>query len=436
MKIPETPPKYTEVLKNNREEIINALIDPEVIDFLTKEEQEYNYWDKFKYLKMPKNLDPKIIWSCREIRRSGKLIDSPIKSKDSQYFSYTLTPVIEKTLHQTDRNMPFIAAEFSQDAFDSRAMIIRSLMEEAIASSRIEGAAATRRKAKEMLATKKKPSNSSEQMILNNYTAINYIRKLKEKPLSKEILLDLHRILSEETLDSKEIGRFRQSPLDDNVEIIDSDGTVLHKPPHGKYVESMLNDLIEFANTNKGAFIHPLIKGILLHFWLAWIHPFCDGNGRTARAIFYWYMLKEKYWAFEYLSISRIVLNKEGQYKRAFLNTELSGDLTYFLMFNSKIINEAAKEVHDYIKRRLKQECLETDILKKFSMLNQRQRKIIFHAKAHSGRIYTIRRHQIQNNIAYATARSDILGLVKLGLFTAMGSSKIHEFTPISEKLK
>ena len=437
MKIPEKAPYYLDELKNNHKNIFKAMIDPEVKEFLIKEEETYNYWDKFKYLKMPKNMDPKIIWACREIRRAGHIIDSPIKIKNSEGFSYTLTPVIDKTLHQTDRNMPFLTEDFPEEVIKSRKMIIRSLMEEAIASSRIEGAASTRRKAKEMLITKKKPSNSSEQMILNNYIAINYIRELKDKPLSKEMLLELHRILSEKTLEDKDIGRFRQSPHDDDVEIIDSDGTVLYKPPPGKDIESMLNDLIEFANTDKETFIHPLVKGILLHFWLAWIHPFCDGNGRTARAIFYWYMLKKKYWAFEYLSISRIVLNKEGQYKRAFLSTELSGDLTYFLMFNAKIINEAAKEVNDYIRRKIKQDRSETAIVKKFPVLNQRQRTIITHAKDHSKQIYTIRRHQVQNNISYATARSDILQLVKLGLFASIDKSKkTHEFIPIPGKLK
>ncbi len=434
MKIPENPPNYLELLQTHPTDIFAAMVNPDVSSFLTKEELEYNHWDKFQHLLMPKNLSASIIWACRELRRSGKLISSPIRNGRSEFFSYTLTPVIEQTLHQTDRNMPFITEDLPQEHDD--AILIRSLMEEAIASSQIEGAAATRRKAKEMLATNKKPANRSEQMILNNYKAITHIRELKDKPLSEEMLLELHRILCKKTLDNNEIGRFRQSPHDDNVEVIDSDGIVLYKPPHGEEVIPMLRTLITFANSDDGVFIHPLIKGILLHFWLAWIHPFCDGNGRTARAIFYWYMLKKKYWAFEYLSISRIVLNKEGQYKRAFLNTELSGDLTYFLMFNSKIINEAAEEVSLYIKHKLKQERSGIDIIKRFPALNRRQREIVAHARGHAAHIYTIRRHQIQHNISYATARADILGLVAAGLFVETGDSKTHEFLPVPEKIK
>lgn len=435
MKIPEAQPKFAELVKSKLKDIMEASVDPEVVAFLAKEEIDYNYWDKFQHLQMPKNIPANIIWACRELRRLGKTIISPIKNGSSDNFVYALTPLIEQTLHQADRNMPFLTDDLSREA-DREAVLIRSLMEEAIASSQIEGAAATRSKAKAMLATNKKPANRAEQMILNNYKAITHIRDIKAETLSEEMLLELHRTLCEKTLDAEEIGRFRKSPNDDDVEVIDSDGVVLYRPPPGAAIGPMLKDLINFANTDDGPFMHPLIKGILLHFWFAWIHPFCDGNGRTARAIFYWYMLKKKYWAFEYLSISRIVLNKEGQYKRAFLNTELSGDLTYFLLFNSKIINEAAEEVSNYIKRKLKQEHDNIGLLTKFPALNRRQREIIAHARNHGAQVYTIRRHQIQNNLSYATARADILGLVAAGMFMATGKSKTHEFLPILEKMK
>lgn len=411
------------------------MIVPEVIAFLNIEELSYNYWDSFKNLPMPQNLDPKIVWACREMRRMGKLILSPVKNKGADYFGYILTSVIEQTLHQTDRNMPFIT-EGLPETQGREALLIHSLMEEAIASSQIEGAAATRRKAKEMLASNRKPADRSEQMILNNYKAITHIRELKEEPLSVEMLLKLHEILCEKTLPDQEIGRFRQSPHDDDVSVYDADGTVLYTPPPGSEISGMLSDLISFANADDGLFVHPLIKGILLHFWLAWIHPFCDGNGRTARAIFYWYMLKKKYWAFEYLSISRIVLNKEGQYKRAFLHTELSGDLTYFLAFNARIINEAALEISEYIKEKLREERAGAEILKKFPKLNSRQRALLLHAMEHSPQIYTIRGHQGLHNISYATARADILGLVKTGLFVKAGGSKTQEFLAIQAKIR
>lgn len=60
-----------------------------------------------------------------------------------------------------------------------------------------------------------------------------------------------------------------------------------------------------------------MLRAILLHFWLAYDHPFEDGNGRTARSLFYWYMRTQGYWLVEYLLISNILRKAPAQYTRA-----------------------------------------------------------------------------------------------------------------------
>ena len=79
----------------------------------------------------------------------------------------------------------------------------------------------------------------------------------------------------------------------------------------------MIEALCDYANRETDDFEHPTIKAIALHCWLALIHPFADGNGRTARALFYLFMLKNDYWLFEYLSISRVILRRRAQYERS-----------------------------------------------------------------------------------------------------------------------
>ena len=98
-------------------------------------------------------------------------------------------------------------------------------------------------------------------------------------------------------------------------------------------INGMLDDLCNFANNNDvDIFVHPIIRGIIIHFVLSFIHPFCDGNGRTARLLVYWYLLKNKYWFVEYLSISRIIYRSKSRYERAFLCVENDNyDLSYFI---------------------------------------------------------------------------------------------------------
>ena len=64
-------------------------------------------------------------------------------------------------------------------------------------------------------------------------------------------------------------------------------------------------------------FIHPVIKAIIIHFVISFLHPFVDGNGRTVRSFFYWYMLKKGYALTEFLSISRIIYANKVKYEKA-----------------------------------------------------------------------------------------------------------------------
>lgn len=88
--------------------------------------------------------------------------------------------------------------------------LISSLMEEAIYSSQMEGAATTRKVAKEMLRKKMTPKDKSQQMISNNYQTIQFITEHKEEPLSSELLLRIHQLMTNNTMQNpEEAGCFR-----------------------------------------------------------------------------------------------------------------------------------------------------------------------------------------------------------------------------------
>ena len=316
-------------------------------------------------------------------------------------------------------------------------------MEEAIASSQLEGAATTRKKAKEMLKLGKKPTTTAEQMILNNYLTIKSIKKYINKPLSKELIIEIQASITKDTLEDKTaVGRFKKEG-DGDYEVVDrANGTVLFQPPPISEIEERIKTLCDYANEEQGeTFVHPVVKAIALHFGLAYIHPFVDGNGRTARALFYWYMLKSNYWLFEYLSISRILIRAPGQYKRAYLYSEIDGqDLTYFLMFNLRAVNLAIRGLHTYLTKQ-QQELAETTLLiRKYPDLNHRQHDLLFHAFSDPAAIYTIKFQKNVHNISYETARADLLELEKKDFLTRIQrKGKEFAFVPskdISKKLK
>jgi Fic family protein len=312
--------------------------------------------------------------------------------------------------------------------------IVRSLMEEAITSSQLEGAVTTRRVARELIRTGRNPRNRSEQMIVNNFETMRRLKELKNEPLSAGLLFEMHRLITQDTLeDASAAGRFRRP--DENIVVAEHDGTVYHVPPPAEELPERTQRMCDFANSRPdGAFVHPALRSVILHFWLAYDHPFVDGNGRTARALFYWSMLRHGYWLFEFLSISDVILKARSQYYMAFLHTETDdNDLSYFILYHLDVIRRALDALHQYIDRRTYELHSLEQNLRALRGLNHRQRAIIAHALRHPAYRYSIQGHRISHNIVYQTARQDLLELSDKGLLDAYKVGKTWTFEPVSD---
>ena len=396
--------------------------------------EKYLHWHDLLYLKPPRDLSHKEWWFLIKQQRTRSKHIVPLKNKKSQAFSYDLEadPILER-LYNIDRGSggPFSTPNEISNPGTRNSYLVRSLIEEAITSSQLEGAATTRKVAKEMIRTGRKPSDKSEQMILNNYLTMEYVRKLADKPLSLSLILDIHRRITDKTLEKhSEEGRLRL-PNEQIRVYWEEDNQVLHDPPKAEELEERINAMCEFANGKmpKG-FIHPVIRSIILHFWLAYDHPFVDGNGRVARALFYWSMIRHGFELFEYISISEIIKKSPGQYRDAFLYTETDdNDLTYFILFHLKVMERALTTLHQYIKqKRRKLAALENKI--RAISLNHRQRAIITHALRNPDHLYTIKSHQTSNRIAYATARKDLFDLSDKKILNRKKTGKEYYFVP------
>jgi Fic family protein len=271
-------------------------------------------------------------------------------------------------------------------------------------------------------------------MILNNFKTMRRIGKLKNEPLSRELIFLLHQIITDETLRNKSAaGRFRKA--NERIVVGDMYNEVFHYPPPAQQLESRMAAMCDFANCkDTGGFVHPVIRSIVLHFWFAYDHPFVDGNGRVARALFYWSMLRHGYWLFEFISISQIILKAPAKYGRAFLYTETDdNDLTYFILYHVDVIHRAIRELHEYIKRRTERlRAIERE-LRGIAALNHRQRELISHALRHPYQRYTIRSHQTSHNVVYQTSRLDLLDLENRGLLTSQKIGRTWHFTPVSD---
>jgi Fic family protein len=385
---------------------------------------EYPYWDKVKYIKTEDNKDNKSLWFALKFLR--RLNPNKTNLEFGKYkFSFMITGEMFELLHYFDMNIGgSLTGEHLIPSENKNAYLISSIMEEAIASSQMEGAATTRKVAKDMLRKSEKPQNKGQQMILNNYLTINRIKEIAKTDFSIPQLLAIHRSMTENTLDDEtDSGKIREH---NNILIMNSiTGDIAYTPPHYEELEELLADLEKFFNKNNKTFIHPIVKGIIIHFMLAYFHPFVDGNGRTARSLFYWYMLKNGYWLVEYLSISRIIYKTKTMYEKSFLYTEYDdNDLTYFVLYNLRTMKKAFEELKLYLKRKT-EENSSIPLLINHTGINLRQAEILKLVMEKPDYILTIKEIENRFNVANQTARTDLEELVKSGYLSKIQINKV-----------
>jgi Fic family protein len=267
-------------------------------------------------------------------------------------------------------------------------------------------------------------------MIFNNYRAVQLISRLKDQPLSKDLLFTFHRTITDGTLQEGAERNYLRQP-GDGVAVYDNrDNTLLHEPPPAEQIPQRIDALCRFANDIPAdTFLHPVLKAIILHFWLAYDHPFTDGNGRTARVLFYWAVLSQKFWLFEFISISTILRKAPVKYARSFLYTETDeNDLTYFILAQLQVIRRAIKELYAYVQRKQEEVRKVEDLLRESPLLNHRQMALLGHALRYPGMRYTIESHKTSHQITYQTARTDLLDLAKKQLLRQTKSARTFVF--------
>jgi Fic family protein len=398
---------------------------------------KYRHWDKLRYVPPPDGLTSEEWWLAIKLARNHLYAQLPLMDTSGASFKYAMVDVVWGMLHKIDREAggAIKGSEIVTSGTVKETYLLKSLFEEAITSSQLEGAATTRKIAKEMLRRRRKPRNRSEQMIFNNFNAMQFIRSLDhEEPLTPGLVLELQNTLTQGTLDDPSASGRLRAP-EEEISVMGDYGQILHVPPPSEELPGRLAEMCDFANaeTNE-TFMHPVLRAILLHFWLAYDHPFVDGNGRTARALFYWAMAKHGYWLSEYLSISRILKKAPAQYARSFLHTESDdNDTTYFIIDQLRVISNAIDDLHKYLTRKTR-ELRETERLMHQTesfrgLLNHRQLALINHALKNQYYRYTFESHRGSHNISYPTARTDLLGLAEYGLLDRTKTGKTFIFT-------
>lgn len=437
MRIPEKTPLIPDTFEYGKvlEELIGL---KRFMEFMEMDDQKYYYYDKWKYKAQEWGIDPHKLWGAVKVNRRISNNTLTVSSIPGFTFKVGAPSFVQKFLHEFDLNL---GGSLQGDTIippqDRDRYLISSLMEEAIASSQLEGAVTTRRVAKEILENNHRPKNPSEQMILNNYEAMKWVVSNKDAPITIEAIKHLHFVLTKSTLSElEEEGNFRN---DDDVKVVDvQTGKPIYTPPKASDLDHLMKDFCDFTNGQAKTrfFLHPITKGVILHFLIGYIHPFVDGNGRTARTVFYWYLLKHGYWLIEFMSVSRIILNSKAQYSRAYLYTEQDdNDLTYFVNYNLRCTYLALEDLKRYIRRKSAEKQNVMAMLRN-TRFNDRQILLLQEVIRDPTIYFNVRQVQNRFGTSNQTARNDLNGLVGEGVFEERRSGNKSQYLPVQGFLK
>ncbi len=421
MKVPAPPPDYRDIAKEfltsgdsyfllETRAGVEPLTDP------------YLPWDKLRYKEPPFELTVEEWWVATKIARRSiaRRIES-LLGGDGRPFTYALPDEVLREVDYINRNASgqiTIDEKVTNPATRDR-YLVRSLIEEAITSSQLEGAATSRRVAKEMIRTGRPPRDKSERMILNNYRAMERIVELRHEPLTPALIMEIHRMVTAGTLDDPASAGTVQWNQADRVSVWGDSDQLLHRPPPVDELPHRMEVLCDFANdTEETAYLPGAVRAVIVHFMMGYDYYFEDGNGRTARAVFYWSMLNQGYWLTEFLTISRILKAAPARYARSFLLTEQDeGDLTYFLQYNLGVIHRAIEDLHAYLADKAESlRAVQTAIRATPGEFNHRQLAVLEAALRDETTEFTTHSHSASHGTTVETARQDLMGLERRGL--------------------
>lgn len=369
----------------------------------------------------------------RKVENYREKVRRDLFSTSGEKFVFSLT----KELHErVERIKSFWrTVEYVLQGKYAQKLIFDTLISESFSSSTIEGAYSTKKRTIELISKSLLPEDKSEKMIVNNYHGMEYLSKRTDLDLTRETILELHKIVSSGTLDdAKDEGVFRNGAVD----IMDGKQKVVFSPTGDiAKMYMMIGDLIDFVNDSDefSDVVDCAYKAMLFHFVYGFIHPHFDGNGRTLRALFTHILVKCGYDMFRFISLSEMIVENRKEYEKAYLAVERNKmpdgtyDVTYFFYF---ITNMMIKGL-DTLSERVHQYTTESIMLDKASNqemeLTETQKRII----------RTIAKSKIQIDtemlskrlkLTKYTIRAHVNFLVDIGIVKKIKAGRKYYFKP------
>lgn len=409
-----------------------------LLDMAPLDDSRYLHWSELQRRTPPDGLSHEEWWFLLKRQRRAQRREVPLRQMNGELFWFAMTDEILQLSDEISRRAGGAVSDsggaltpLGRDRY-----VVRSLMEESITSSQLEGATTSRRVATELLSSGRAPQGKSERMIVNNFLGMQRAKELTRVALSPAAILDLHEVLTRDTLVEREDEGRLETGAKERVSVW-ADNVCVHVPPPASELPRRLDQLCSFANghSSDSPYIPDVVRATIVHFMFGYDHYFADGNGRTARTAFYWSMLRSGYWLSEFLTISKILREAPGQYGDSYERTEDDdGDLTYFVLHQLRVIRRAldALDTHLADKSREAGEMRQS-LRGAADQFNFRQVQILESISRDGVDRLTAAGIATSYRVTTQTARSDLVHLENFGLLRRGRAKRPITWSPVPD---
>jgi Fic family protein len=413
-----------------------AILEDEDFQALLRQSfREYVPWEDFLWMRLPQDLSALEVWELlAELRRPSAIYWTILEEDETVgWYSPTLhiqasLTLIERLCRRDSILHKTLTASVGQQ------YLVRARIQESIAAARFDGITLAPQQAFDMLSTGRAAKGANETLIYNTSALMENVEYYIDDPITPDLLTRLHeQVLAGVDVRELDIATPRLGFLFREVE----EGRLI------EISERRMREICDYANGTTGdPYDHPVIRALAIREAIRMYRLLPYVSGVVARLVFSIYALKNDLPVMAILPVSQSILEWE---RRQTANSPHEGhavknrhlkhnemDFTPFVTIATDLLASAAEEFNSYVEQREGRDRQMLELLREDTLLNHRQRAIIARALRSPSSEFRIRPHQIAHNIAYATARADLLALESLGYLIRSQQARAFVFTVAS----